>query len=130
MRKAVHHLLTTDPTLLGLLPADRWLERGAVKDSQHTPFAVLAWQGTTPRGRGLLGTPRLTIWVYQARGSYDLIDKVLKRCTVVLEAVEQYVWEDERIAQADFEGSSVDLYDELYKANARNAGYRVIGSGL
>lgn len=130
MRKAVYHLLTTDAPLVALLPADKWLERGAVKDSQRSPFAVLAWQGEVARGKGLLGVPRLTIWVYQHRGSYDMIDAVLKRCRVVLEGVAQYTFEDQRIAQADFEGSSVDLYDELYQANARSAGYRVIGSGL
>jgi hypothetical protein len=74
--------------------------------------------------------PRLTLWVYQARGSYTTIDRVLSRATEVLEAVEQYQFGDEYITQVDFEGSSVDLFDDIYRANARNAGYRVIGSGL
>lgn len=129
MRKAVHHLLTTDPTLASLLPAEKWYERGAVLDTPRTPFAVLAWQGVTAVGKGRR-LPRLTLWVYQSRGSYALIDQVLSRATVVLEEVQQYEYEGQRIAEANFEGSSVDLYDDMYRCNARNAGFRVVGSGL
>lgn len=129
MRKAIFHLLTTDPTLSALLPAEKWYERGAVPDAPVTPFAVLAWQGVTAVGKGRR-LPRLVLWVYQARGSYRTIDAVLSRATDVLEAVEQYEYEGERITQVDFEGSSIDLFDDVYRANARNAGYRVIGSGL
>lgn len=130
MRKAVHHLLTTDATLVSLLPAEKWFARGAVKDSPSTPFAVLAWQGVTPNGRGRVGLPRLTIWVYEHRGSFTLIDQVLARCKEVLEEVAQYEYDGERIVQADWEGSSVDLFDDVYKANTRNSGFRVVGSGL
>jgi hypothetical protein len=38
MRKAMHNLLTTDPTLGSLLPADKWFQRGSVPDSPRTPF--------------------------------------------------------------------------------------------
>lgn len=130
MRKAVYHLLTTDPTLQALLPAEKWYERGAVPDTPTTPFAVLAWQGVTPVGRGRTGLPRLVLWGYEHRGSYAFIDQLLRRATEVLEGVANYEYEGQRITQADFEGSSVDLYDDIYRCNARNAGYRVIGSGL
>jgi len=133
MRKIIFKALTEDPTLASLLPAEKWFERGAVKDSPVTPFAVLAWAGVTANGRGRTGLPRLTLWVYEHRGSYELIDKVLRRATEVLEALEETHQEDDPsqfVIQADFEGSSVDLYDDVYRCNTRNAGYRVIGSGL
>lgn len=130
MRKAVFNLLTTDATLLGWLPADRWYERGSVPDKPVAPFAVLAWQGVAAVGRGRTGLPRLTLWVYEPRGSYATIDNALRRATIVLEGASDYTFAGERISQADFEGSSVDLYDDIYRANARNAGYRVVGSGL
>ena len=130
MRKAVYNLLTTDPTLAALLPAEKWYERGAVPDAPRTPFAVLAWQGVTPNGRGRSGLARLTLWVYEHRGSYALIDSVLSRATDVLEAVEDFTFDGQRITQADFEGSSVDLFDDIYRCNARNSGYRIVGSGL
>lgn len=130
MRKAVYHLLTTDSALASLLPAEKWYERGAVKDSPTTPFAVLAWQGASPNGRGRTGVPRLVLWVYEHRGSYALIDQVLARAREVLEGAAQFEYEGQRIAQADFDGSSVDLYDDIYKCNARNSGFVVIGSGL
>jgi hypothetical protein len=129
VRKAVYHLLTTDAPLLALLPAEHWYERGSVPDSPPKLFAVLAWQGVTRVGRAN-SLPRLTIWVHDRRGSYDKVDKVLARCTELLEAVQQYEHDGQRIAQADFEGSSVDLYDDVYRSNTRNAGYRVVGSGL
>lgn len=129
MRKALYHLLTTDPTLVGFLPADRWFERGSVKDSQATPFAVIAWQGES-RVSGMRKLPRVTIWFYQTRGSYSLIDKLVRRTCEVMDEVQQYTHAGERIAHAGYEGTSVDLYDEVYRANARNVGYHVVGSGL
>lgn len=129
MRKAMHNLLTTDPTLAALLPAEKWYQRGAVPDSPRTPFAVEAWQGEEVRGKSLV-LPRFTLWVYQARGSYHIIDEVLRRATELLSSTVAYEHDGERLAQVDYEGSSVDLFDDVYRANARNAGYRVIGSGL
>jgi len=129
MRKAMYHLLTTDPTLAALLPAEKWYERGSVPDAPTTPFAVLAWQGDTVAGPGRK-LPRLTIWFYQSRGNYNIIDELLRETTKLLSDVQQYEHEGQRIAQVDYEGSSVDLYDDVYRCNARNAGYRVIGSGL
>jgi hypothetical protein len=90
---------------------------------------VEAWQGAEVRGKGLT-VPRFTLWVYQARGSYHIIDAVLRRATELLSSTTQYEHEGERLAHMEFEGSSVDLFDDVYRANARNAGYRVIGSGL
>lgn len=129
MRKAVFNLLTTDATLIGLLPAAQWYERGSVPDAPPKPFAVLAWQGSVRVGN-VSNVPRLTLWVYDERGSYENIDNVLRRATIVLEGAQQYTFSGQRIAQVDFESSSTDLYDDIYRANARNAGYRVIGSGL
>jgi hypothetical protein len=129
MREAIHHVLTTDATLLGLLPAERWFARGAVEDSPKNPFAVLAWQGTVRTGRAN-HTGRLQLWVYQPRGSYDLIDSVLSRATEVLEELADFRRGGQHIAQVDFESDSVDLYDDMYRCNTRNAGYRVVGSGL
>lgn len=129
MRKAMHHLLTTDSTLASLLPAEKWYQRGAVPDAPVTPFAVEAWQGEEVRGKSLV-LPRFTLWVYQGRGSYSIIDEVLRRATELLTSTTQYEYGGERLAQVDYEGSSVDLFDDIYRANTRNAGYRVIGSGL
>jgi hypothetical protein len=129
MRKAMHRLLTEDPTLASLLPADKWFQRGSVPDKPVTPFAVEAWQGEEVRGKSLV-VPRFTLWVYQSRGSYHIIDEVLRRATELLTSTVQYEYDGERLGQMDFEGSSVDLFDDVYRANTRNAGYRVIGSGL
>lgn len=129
MRKAMHNLLTTDSTLVSLLPAEKWYQRGAVPDAPRTPFAVEAWQGEEVRGKSLV-LPRFTLWVYQGRGDYSTIDAVLRRATELLSSTVAYEHDGERLVQVDYEGSSVDLFDDVYRANARNAGYRVIGSGL
>lgn len=129
MRKAVYSLLTTDSDLLEDIPAQRWYERGSVVDKPKLPFAVLAWGGAGARGVGRK-VHRLEIWVYDIPGYTTRINRVLERAKFLLDNATHVVEGNDRLVQADFQGSSPDLPDETYRATTRNIGYNCVGSGV
>lgn len=128
-RKAVFEILTKDAAFTALMPAV--YERGSVPDAPVLPFAVLAMTGSPRAGRSFRPLPRAELWCYQDRGDYGDIDKALARADELLSAAMQYVSEDgsSRLAEATPQGWSGDLYDDVYRANTRNAGYLLVGSG-
>lgn len=132
MRKAFYHLLTTDPEWSGLMPGGLH-ERSALVDSVDServmPFALYAFVGSPRPGRALPAVPRVELWCYQDRGNYSIINAALARADALLLPLMQYVFEDERIAEATPQGWSGDLYDDVFRANTRNAAYLLIGSG-
>lgn len=127
MRKVVYSLLTQDEVFAGLMPT--LYERGSVPDAPVLPFAIYAFVGSPRRGRSFPMVPRLEVWCYDNRGDYTEIDKALKRADELFEAITHMVVEDQRIAEATPQGWSGDLYDDVYRANTRNAGYLLVGSG-
>jgi hypothetical protein len=129
MRKAVYQLLTSNVALTEDIPAERWYERGSVADSPRLPFAVLAWGGASTRGVGRQ-VQRLEVWVYDKPGDIRLINRVLARVKALLDETTHYVVGDERLVVADFQGSSPDLPDDVYRATVRNIGYNCVGTGV
>lgn len=129
MRKAMFQLLTTDADLIADIPAARWYERGSVPDRPTLPFAALVWGGRTAVGPGR-STQRFELWVYDKPGDTTLINRVLARSKDLLEMTQHYQAAGERLVQADFQGSSPDLPDDVYRATVRNIGYRCIGTGI
>lgn len=127
MRKVIHHLLTTDAQFTELMPA--LYERSAVTDTPSKPFALYALTGSPRRGRAFPMVPRLELWCYDDRGDYSKIDEALARADVLFESIMHLVVEDQYIAEANPQGWSGDLYDDVFRANARNAGYLLVGSG-
>jgi len=128
-RKAVYEILTNDPAFTALMPVV--YERGSVPDAPQVPFAVLTMAGSPRQGRSLPMLPRAELWCYQDRGDYGDIDAALARADELLTAATQYVSQDgtSRLAEATPQGWSGDLYDDTYRANTRNAGYLLVGSG-
>jgi hypothetical protein len=127
MRKALFRLLTTDAVLVAAIPVTSWYERGSVPDSPALPFAVLAFDGRQRVGTGLR-SQRASLWVYQERGDYSLIELVLDRAFYVLENVINFDYASERIAQVIPGNISSDLYDDLWRANTQNLEMIVSGS--
>jgi len=127
MRKALFHLLTNDDVLQSLVPAERWWTRSAVPDSPPLPFAVLGHDGRQRVGPGLR-TYRASLWVYEERQSYDLIDEVLERAFVLLHDVVNFRFEDSLLAYAIPGDISIELYDDQWRANTRNLSFTMIGS--
>jgi hypothetical protein len=73
--------------------------------------------------------PRIELWCYDERGDYSRINRALKRADELFESVIHMTVDDERIAEATPQGWGGDLYDDVYAANTRNAGYLLVGSG-
>lgn len=127
MRKVVFDILSNDAVFSGLMP--NLYERGSVVDSPAKPFAVYAMVGSPRAKRTMPMVPRLELWCYDDRGDYSVIDEALARADELFLAVTHRVVDDQRIASADPQGWSGDLYDDVYQANARNASYLLVGSG-
>ena len=126
MRKALFRLITTDAIVASLIPPEQWYERSAVPDTPPKPFAVLAFTGRARVGKGLR-SQSIQVWVYQERGSYDLIEKVLNRVEVILEEVADFKYLGERIAAATPRGINADLYDDAWRANTGSLDAVVVG---
>lgn len=127
MRKAFYNRLMTDNAFTTLFPV--LYERSSVVDSPEKPFGIYGFVGSPRLGRGFSYVPRIELWLYQERGSYDLINAGLARADQLMEEILQYEFDGERIAEATPMGWSGDLYDDVFLANTRNSAYTVIGSG-
>lgn len=127
MKKSIYKILTEDVAFTALIP--KVYERGSVPDAPVLPFAIYAFVGSPRQGRAFPYVPRVELWCYQERGDYSVINDALSRADDLFEALADYRFEDERIAEATPQGWSGDLYDDVFKANTRNSAYLVIGSG-
>lgn len=126
MRKVIHDILTTDDVFSGLMPT--LYERGSVPDAPTLPFAVYAMVGSPRQGRAFPMVSRIELWCYDSRGDYSKIDEALLRADELFTEILHREKEGQRIAEATPQGWSGDLYDDLYKANTRNAGYLLVGT--
>lgn len=127
MRKVVYSLLANDITFTELMP--RLYERSAVPDSPVLPFALYAFTESPRRGRAYPQVPRLELWCYEERGDYATINEALAIADSLFLSVTHMVVEGEHIAEATPQGWSGDLYDDVFRANTRNAGYLLVGTG-
>lgn len=126
MEKVVYEAISGDSDLKVLFP--NTYQSGAVEDAPQLPFIVYKMVGTTRVGRNFPRMPRLEVWLYQERGSYDLINRGLVMLDDIFMAIQTKVVEDQWISQADPMGWSGYLEDDIYRANTRNAAYHLLGS--
>lgn len=124
-RSLVYAALTADAQLVAAIPAERWLQQGAVDRAPIRPFAIIAMQevGTTAVRSA---QPRCMVWVHDDRGSFLRIDEILARVKVVLEGLEAEDSTD-RIVDVRWDGDSPDLVDPGYDTNTRNAQFTITG---
>jgi hypothetical protein len=126
MKKVVYKLLKEDDEFNTLFP--NVLERGAIEDVPMLPCAVIVMTGSPRQSRAHPRLPRLEVWLYQERGDYSKINAGLIALDRIFEDVLNATADGERIAEADPQGWSSDLYDDIYKANTRNAAYLLVGT--
>jgi hypothetical protein len=124
-RKALREWLVADPALTAVVPAARWVQRGAVVDIPSRPYVVLADLGTDVRGTGVTGL--FGVYVHDDRGSYLSIDDLLDLVKSRMESVQQFVGTDGRIVEASWQGHSEDVFDDPTNTNVKNSTYRVVG---
>jgi hypothetical protein len=126
MRQLVYEWLTQDGYLTAVIPAERWIQQGAMDDPPPRPFAVV---GFTDRPRTDVGSarPRLVVWIHDNRGSYFRIDDIIKYLEEELPSAVPLENDDYRIVDIRWEGSSADLTDDGYSTNTRNAEFSLTG---
>jgi hypothetical protein len=126
MRKLIYEWLTSDDYLTSVIPADRWLQQGAMDDPPARPFAIV---GFDDRPRSNIGSPqpRISIWVHDNRGSYFRIDDVIKYLEEELPNAVPLEDDSYRIADIRWDASSGDLTDDGYSTNTRNARFILTG---
>lgn len=126
MRGLVHSAIIGEPSLTDDVPADRWYEVGALVDNPPTPFAILNY-GPRAGVMKAVSARTLRISVYDQRGSYDLIDRVIKNIEELLPAWIDVTQGDSRLTEASWIGSSGDLDAPEYQANMRYVEFRIAG---
>lgn len=122
IRATIWQLLTTDPAITALVPAERWFQRGSVVDTPITPYGVLADLGTDTDP-----TRQLYVAVHDERGSYVAIEGVLRLVRTRLEAAEQYGGSDGRLVSAKHLTTSEDVVDDATNTNVKSSIYRYLG---
>jgi hypothetical protein len=125
IRKTMYEALITDATLIALVPAERWLERGSVVDVPSRPYVVHACLGTAPvsgRNAWVWG-----VWVHDERGDFNRIDDVLTKVQARLTGLQQFVGTDGRLVQADWQSTSEDGFDDATNTNVKQSTYQIVG---
>lgn len=126
MRKAIMNLMKTTPELTALVPAEAWFWRSSVPDTPKDRWAVLSGSGTQRRGPGSRSMT-LSVWVYDQRGSYAMINNALDAVEAIMKEVLQYEFGGERVAEARWLARSADLYDDLWRANTIYTDFELVG---
>lgn len=130
VREAVYQALTGDPVLNGMgINTDTVYGGQMTVDSPEAQkFVVLRW-GQTEVGPGRRPgkgcVENLAIWAYNRQTDYGPILDILARCRVVLDGIVA----SNGIIQVDFQGSSEDLWDDVWRAITRNHSYRIPTGG-
>lgn len=91
-------------------------------------FAILRW-GPSEVGIGSAIPVTLDLWVYHKDPDYAPIMDILKRARSVMDSLINAQTTDGWILGVDWQGGSLDLFDDLYAAYTRNESYRIVASG-
>lgn len=133
MRKLFYDLLAGYAPLTALISVGKMFERGAVEAAlpAEPPFLIYTFTNVNSEPRAISG---VQVWVYDVRGDYSRIEAVLRTIrTRLSDFPEQSRIRSDgsivRLMQADWQGDSGDLFDDVFRCNTRNGTWRLIGSG-
>lgn len=133
MRATIHQLLSQDVGLTAFIPTERWFEQGAVIDVPVKPFAILRWISPVAGNARQSYAHQLQVQVYDNRGSYKRIDKILGGpyrsggVWALLAGIANLDGPDGRVTQADYLGAAGDDVDVDFKANTKYSSWQIIG---
>jgi len=136
MKAAVRGLILAAPSLVAVIPAERWYAAGAIIDTPVRPFAVLRWLAPVASGARGRSLNQLRVDVHDNRGSYKRIEQVLGSSTKggglydVFSQVLNHVGVDGRISEMTYLGHSGDQEDPEYMTNYKFSSWQVIGVDL
>jgi hypothetical protein len=126
MRALLYQAITASTDLTAIIPAERWIQAGAIDAPTARPFAVIRIVDGPP-SISKATQPRVEIWVHDDRGSYLRIDEVLDLLEDILPIVPPLENDSDRIVAVDWSGRSPDLVDEGFNTNTRHTDFIVTG---
>lgn len=124
MRTIVYGLVKADVTLQAETP--RWYESGSVEDAPALPFGILHYGPRVGLHPGAQDRT-LRISVYDDKGSYDRIDRIIGHLERVLLPQIDVTQGDSRLTSVTWIQSSGDLDSPEYRANMRYVEFRIAG---
>lgn len=132
-RTIFRDLMTVDETLqqIGLVE-DNIVSSGSLSGDNRppSPFAVIRWGVENP-GMGEMTRRLVTIWVHDEPGTYDTIDRILKRLKAILDGVANITdGQGNWLSLVTWQSDSGDLYDPGYRTITKNSTYEIIGTGV
>lgn len=127
-KAAVYSLISENDDLRGIgFSADSFFGSAAADSPEVRPFMIIRWGAETPVF-GRVSSDTVTVWVYDEPGDYGRINKALKILEGIFsEAIHVAGADGYTLTQADWNGNSEDLYDDIYKCIVRNGVYTVVG---
>lgn len=111
---------------IGLLPENVY---AAGIDTPRGELFVTIRFGLSDPGMGASKRTQVTVWAYDRDRDYLRIEAMLKRVRILLEGLEAARTAEGWITSVEWSGDSEDLYDDIYKASARNSTFMMIDSG-
>lgn len=133
MRRVIRDLLLATPSLVAIVPAERWYTPGGVVDKPVLPFVVLRWLAPVPSSAIGKYLNQLRVDVHDRRGSYANIEQLLGNpysgggIYTVLSGILDLAGADGRVVQCDYLNHSGDQEDETYGTNYKFSSWQVIG---
>ena len=132
LRNKVYNVLAADSTLaaLGMPSSSLWPSAPESPDGRN--FMVLRW-GSLERGVGVANHVNLQVWAYDRDGGYGDIGPQLLRVRFILDSLIGQALDGSAtgwVNGVEFQGSSDDLWDDVYVAATRYEAYRVTASGV
>lgn len=133
LRNLVYGTMKDDPQLniLGIDEQSLYpvYSRDSTPEGVEGPvFAILRW-GPSEVGVGTAIPVTLDLWVYNKSPDYGPVMDILKRTRAIMDALINAQTTDGWVLGVNWQGGSLDLFDDLYGAYARNESYRIVASG-
>lgn len=129
MRQTVFDLVTGDAELTSMIGRNSWFQGGSITEVPERPFVVIRLSGVFP-GIGSTNKVRVEFRVHDERGSFTIIDNVVRRIREVLGEAEQIRGEQGWLICATWLSDSPDLFDDGFRTNMRSTAYDLTGQGM
>lgn len=127
LRDMVFNLLVANAEL-GLGEAGMY--PSAPDSPEERQFMVTKWMEASP-GIGSVRPVILQLWAYDRDGGYGRIGDMLKAARSTLDSLPGQILDaTSAVSGVDWQGSSPDLWDDVYASPVRWESYRIVASGV
>lgn len=128
MRTYIRMALVNDAVLAGLGVVDAGVVSGDADSNTERPLLNLQWGETTP-GMGPVNRRFLVIWAHDVPGSYERIDKIVRRIRIIMASLIGGTSGGGHLVLVEWVTDSSDLRNDDRGTILRTSTYRVVASG-